>query len=183
MVLRPGRWQTPGRRGDDREGGRAVRSVFRRIPRGRRPAVAAPDRGALRERGVRRRDGEGLHNQVTTTGSNMRARRILIAAACVFGAASLSAQTPFHAVTRQVNQRLVKVFGSGGFRGLAAYGTGIVVSPDGYVLTVASHLLETPELKIHLFDGRRCSARLVVTEPELDAALLKIDKVEGLPYF
>src|SRR5207237_8650793 len=88
-----------------------------------------------------------------------------------------------HGVGRRVNQRLVKLFGSGGFRGLAAYGTGIVVSPDGYVLTVAGHLLDTPELRVHLYDGRRATARVVVVEPELDAALLKIDKVDGLPYF
>src|SRR5438874_1325344 len=101
----------------------------------------------------------------------MRARWIFCMAAGGLAATTLSAQTPFHAVSRQVNQRLVKVFGSGGFRGLAAYGTGIVVSPDGYVLTVAGHLLDTPELKIHLHDGRRATAKVVVVEPELDAAL------------
>jgi S1-C subfamily serine protease len=113
----------------------------------------------------------------------MRARCILIATAGALLATTLSAQTPFHAVSKQVNQRLVKVFGSGGFRGLAAYGTGIVISPDGWVLTVAGHLLDTPELKIHLHDGRRAIARVAVVEPGLDAALLKIDKVDGLPYF
>jgi serine protease Do len=101
----------------------------------------------------------------------------------LFTAAPLPAQAPYHAVSRQVNQRLVKIFGSGGFRGLAAYGTGIIVSPDGYVLTVASHLLDTPDLRVHLPDGRRCQAKLVVVEPALDAALIKIDKVEGLSYF
>ena len=111
-------------------------------------------------------------------------RRIFaVTIASVFTAAPLAAQTPFHDVSRQVNQKLVKVFGSGGFRGLVAYGTGVVVSPDGYVLTAASHLLDTPDLRVHLSDGRRCQAKVVVIEPELDAALIKIDNADNLPCF
>jgi serine protease Do len=97
--------------------------------------------------------------------------------------APVAAQTTFHDIGKQVNPKLVKVFGSGGFRGLVAYGTGIVVSPDGYVLTIASHLLDTPDLRVHLYDGRRCHAKVVVIEPELDAALIKIDMVDDLPFF
>ena len=93
------------------------------------------------------------------------------------------AQTPFHEVGRQVNQKLVKVYGSGGFRGLVDYGTGIVISADGYVLTSANHLLDTQELRCHIYDGRRCPAKVIVIEPELDAAIIKIDKVEDLPHF
>lgn len=87
------------------------------------------------------------------------------------------------AVVEQVNRKLVKLYGSGGFRGLNSYGTGVVVSPDGYVLTAASPLLDTAELRVHLSDGRRYLAKVVVTELELDAALLKIENVEDLPYF
>src|SRR6476661_1483792 len=115
--------------------------------------------------------------------STMYPRTILAAIVGASVVATLSAQTPFHDASKQVNQRLVKIYGSGGFRGLAAYGTGIVISPDGYVLTVAGHLLDTPELKIHLHDGRRATAKVVVVEPGLDAALLKIDKAENLPCF
>jgi serine protease Do len=86
-------------------------------------------------------------------------------------------------VTEAVNRKMVKLFTPGGFRGLNSYGSGIVVSPDGFVLTVASPLLDTPELLIHLADGRRLPAKLIVSEPVLDAALLKIDKVEDLPFF
>jgi serine protease Do len=87
------------------------------------------------------------------------------------------------AMAERVSQKVVKLYGSGGFQGLPAYGSGILVSPDGHVLTVANHLLLTPELRVHLYDGRRLPARVLVIEPELDAALLKIDKVEGLPFF
>jgi serine protease Do len=83
----------------------------------------------------------------------------------------------------RVNQKMVKLFGTGGYRGLNAYGSGVLVSSDGYVLTVASPMLDTPDLLVHLWDGRRLHARVVVAEPELDAALVKIDKVEDLPFF
>ena len=86
-------------------------------------------------------------------------------------------------VAEQVNQRMVKLFGIGGYKGITAYGTGIVVSSDGYVLTAASPMLDTADLLIHLADGRRVRGKVVVTEPELDAALVKIDKVDDLPFF
>jgi serine protease Do len=88
-------------------------------------------------------------------------------------------------VAYAVNKKLVKLFGSGGFKGLEAYGTGLLVSPQGHILTVASHLLDTSDLRIHLSDGRRFQAKVVVIEPVLDAALLKIDeeKLDDLPYF
>src|SRR5262249_54856139 len=53
-------------------------------------------------------------------------------------------------------------------------------------------LLDTSDLVVHLYDGRRLKAEIMVVEQELDAAILKI-KVEGkkpgeptgldLPYF
>jgi S1-C subfamily serine protease len=99
----------------------------------------------------------------------------------------LGAQPPqpsgLASVADQVNRKMVKLYGSGGFSGLNSYGTGVLVSADGYVLTVASPLLDTAELLVHLWDGRRLRAKVVVAEPELDAALVKIEKAEDLPYF
>lgn len=86
-------------------------------------------------------------------------------------------------VCREVNSKLCKLYGSGGYKGIASYGTGVIVSPDGYVLTVASQMLDTPDLRVHLADGRRYRGKVVVTEPNLDVALIKIDKVKDLPYF
>lgn len=97
--------------------------------------------------------------------------------------APASADESLAKVASEVNKRLVKVFGSGGFRTLVDYGTGILVSPDGHVLTVANHLLDTPDLRVYLADGRRMKAKLLATEPQLDVALLQIEKVSGLPYY
>jgi serine protease Do len=89
------------------------------------------------------------------------------------------AADPLAGVVEKANKKLVKIFGAGGFSRLNNYGTGIVITKDGYVLTVASQLLDTADLVVHLYDGTRLRAKVVVTEPELDAALLKIQE-DGL---
>jgi serine protease Do len=87
-------------------------------------------------------------------------------------------------VSDEVNKKVVKLFGSGGYQGLASYGSGILVSPDGYILTVSSQMLNTPELRVHLWDGTRLHAKIIAAEPELDLTLLKItEKVDELAYF
>lgn len=111
-------------------------------------------------------------------------RRILFAALAAFALIGpVSADESTAKVTADVNKKMVKLFGSGGFRTLVDYGTGIVVSPEGHVLTVFNHLLDTPDLRVHMADGRRLNAKFLVAEPQLDVALLKIENVSGLPYF
>lgn len=99
------------------------------------------------------------------------------------GVVAVPAQSPFPDVARKVNPKVIKIYGAGGLRGLAAYGSAVVISPDGYALTASGHLLDAGELRVHLYDGRKAVARVVVVEPELDLALLKIEKVDDLPYF
>jgi serine protease Do len=110
----------------------------------------------------------------------------LTAGALLADAAAARCQHSFTDVARRVNPKLVKLFGAGGFKGLPAYGTGILVSPQGHILTVNNHLLtSTSDLKIHLSDGRSFLVRVLSREPELDLALLKIDddSLKDLPYF
>ena len=90
-------------------------------------------------------------------------------------------------VAEQINHKVVKLFGSGGIKGLPSYGTGIIISPDGYILTVYSHMLDTQDLRVHLWDGTRYHGEVIATEPELDVALVKIgtakDPVQDLEYY
>ncbi|MBK9115674.1 MAG: trypsin-like peptidase domain-containing protein [Betaproteobacteria bacterium] len=59
-------------------------------------------------------------------------------------------------------------------------GSGVIVSPEGYVLT-NHHVIEgADDIQLVLSDGRRISARVRGTDPESDLAVLKAD-VEGLP--
>jgi len=78
--------------------------------------------------------------------------------------------------------KIVKIYGAGGFRGLESYQTGILISPNGHVLTVYSHVLDTASISAVLADGRRFDARLLGADPRLETAVLKIDTA-GLPCF
>jgi serine protease Do len=81
----------------------------------------------------------------------------------------------FAKVADEVNLKLVKLFGTGGFRGLASYGTGVLVSRDGKILTINSHILDTRDLRVHMPDGTRYHGKVIAREPELDVALVQID--------
>jgi serine protease Do len=79
--------------------------------------------------------------------------------------------------------RMVKIYGSGGLRGLEAYQSGFLISADGHVLTAWSYVLDAEEyITVVLDDGSRHGAKLVNHDPRLEVALLKIDAT-GLPYF
>src|SRR5262245_50782267 len=111
-------------------------------------------------------------------------RLVAVAAGLLLAAALVPAQQPFGKVTTEVNRKMVKLFGSGGFKGLPSYGTGIVVSPKGHILTCNNHILATPDLRVHTHDGRFFRAKVLVKEPELDVALCQIDtEVDNLPYY
>jgi Trypsin-like serine proteases, typically periplasmic, contain C-terminal PDZ domain len=83
---------------------------------------------------------------------------------------------------QQVQSRMVKLYGAGGLRNLAGYGTGFVVSPDGHIVTVWSHLLDADTVAVVLHDGRRFFGKVIGTDSQKDLAVVKID-ADGLPYF
>jgi len=102
----------------------------------------------------------------------------------LLAATAVHAQQSFTPVAGDVNKRMVKLFGAGGFKGLPSYGTGFLVSPNGFIVTVNNHILTTSDLRVHLYDGRFYHAKVVAKEPELDLALVKIDApLDNLPHF
>ncbi len=98
------------------------------------------------------------------------------------GPAAPSAASSLPDVIEQAQAKVVKIYGAGGFQGLQAYQTGIVVSPEGHVLTVLSHVLDTSYITVVGYDGRRFNAQLLGADPWLEIALLKIDATD-LPHF
>lgn len=82
----------------------------------------------------------------------------------------------------EVQPKVVKLFGAGGLRNLAAYGTGLSVSPEGHIVTVWSHLLDNDVVTVVLWDGRRFYGKLVGADSAHDVAVIKIE-AEGLPHF
>ena len=67
-------------------------------------------------------------------------------------------------------------------RALVGTGSGVIVSPDGYVLT-NNHVIENAtKLEVTTNDNKRYQATLVATDPATDIAVLKIDTDKPLPY-
>ena len=59
-------------------------------------------------------------------------------------------------------------------------GSGVIVSPEGYILT-NNHVVEgADQIEIVLHDGRRTQAQVIGTDPDTDLAVLKI-KLDRLP--
>jgi serine protease DegQ len=59
-------------------------------------------------------------------------------------------------------------------------GSGVIVSPSGYILT-NNHVIEgADEIEVTLNDMRRAKAKVIGTDPETDLALLKVD-LDKLP--
>ena len=59
-------------------------------------------------------------------------------------------------------------------------GSGVIVSPDGYVLTNNHVIKDATEIRVALADGRQFPGKVVGSDAKTDVALLKI-KAEGLP--
>jgi Do/DeqQ family serine protease len=59
-------------------------------------------------------------------------------------------------------------------------GSGVIVSPSGYILT-NNHVVESADdIEVVLNDGRQAKAKIIGTDPDSDLALLKID-LDRLP--
>src|SRR5512142_267945 len=65
---------------------------------------------------------------------------------------------------------------------VTSLGSGVIVSPDGYVLT-NNHVVERgARFRVGLLDGRELIAKVVGTDPSSDLAVLKLETKDRLPY-
>jgi serine protease DegQ len=71
-------------------------------------------------------------------------------------------------------------FGERGQEPQGGMGSGVIVSPNGYILT-NNHVVEgSDEIEVTLNDTRRAKAKVIGTDPDSDLAILKID-IDKLP--
>lgn len=119
--------------------------------------------------------------------SCLTAARCLLA--CVFASVALAASSYATAASlydtiRDAQRKVVKIYGAGGVSGLEAYQTGILISPEGHVLTVQSYVLDTDDLAVILDDGRKFKAKVLGADPVRELAVVKLPlEDEALPYF
>ena len=78
--------------------------------------------------------------------------------------------------------KIVKLYGVGGIQDMKGYQTGILISPEGHILTAYSYVLDADPVSAVLADGRRFDAKLLGADPRLEIAVLKIEAA-GLPCF
>lgn len=62
-----------------------------------------------------------------------------------------------------------------------SWGSGIVVSSDGYILTNTHVIDEGERATVQLYDGSTCAAKLVAADSQSDVAILKIEKTGLTP--
>ena len=63
----------------------------------------------------------------------------------------------------------------------SSLGSGVIVSPEGYILT-NHHVVEAADqIEVALADGRKSKAHVIGSDPETDLAVIKIDLPDELP--
>lgn len=103
---------------------------------------------------------------------------------------TIAAEKTVHAVVHVKNKSISRqpvnmmdlFFGGGSPREMIGTGSGVIISPDGYIIT-NNHVIENAnQLEVTLNNNKTYVAKLVGTDPKTDIALVKIDADETLPF-
>jgi serine protease Do len=107
---------------------------------------------------------------------------LLMVAGLLWGTGPANGQA-LNEVFRKVNSSVVVVRGrgrdvtGGGQVGFSETGSGVLVSPDGLVMT-AAHVVQTmDEVSVEFLGGETVRAQVVASEPAADLSLLKLEHV------
>ena len=122
-------------------------------------------------------DGSG---RSSSTGLNLAAKKAMPAVVNIF--TSTLIKTPANPFMEDPRFRFF--FGDPGDeepQNSSSLGSGVIVSPDGYILT-NHHVVETADqIEVALADGRKAKAHVIGSDPETDVAVIKIELPGNLP--
>lgn len=101
-----------------------------------------------------------------------------------------AAEKTVHAVVHVKNMTVSKqptnIFeyfqGGGQPRAVVGSGSGVIISPDGYIVTNNHVIANSTNLEITLNNNKTYTAKLIGTDPNTDIALVKIDSDEDFPF-
>ncbi len=79
------------------------------------------------------------------------------------------------AVISTSQEKVVKLYGAGGVRGLESYQSGIIIDNSGHIVTSWSTVLDVNKVRVVTFDGRRLDATVVGMDPQNELAVLKVE--------
>ncbi|NGX83814.1 trypsin-like peptidase domain-containing protein [Aequorivita sp. KMM 9714] len=85
-------------------------------------------------------------------------------------------------VSRQPTNIFEFFQGGGQPRAMVGSGSGVIISPDGYIITNNHVIANASNLEVTLNNNKVYKAKLIGTDPSTDIALLKIDDEEELPF-
>lgn len=101
-----------------------------------------------------------------------------------------AAEKTVHAVVHVKNTTISKqsinleeyIFGGGKPRTMIGSGSGVIISPDGYIVTNNHVITNSTQLEVTLNNNKTYEAELIGTDPNTDIALIKIEANKDLPF-
>ena len=126
----------------------------------------------------RQKQARSLHRKTRVTGmirhhANCSLRLFLTIGIVILIGLPLTVRADIRTTIDRGQSVVVKLFGAG-VGTLDSYGSGVLVSADGHVVTVWNHLVNTGFLTAVTADGRRFSVDVLGTNADLDLAVMKL---------
>jgi len=85
-------------------------------------------------------------------------------------------------VSRQPTNIMEYFQGGGQPRAIVGSGSGVIISPDGYIVTNNHVIANATNLEVTLNNNKTYTAKLIGTDPNTDIALVKIEGEEKFPF-
>ncbi|MFC7358590.1 S1C family serine protease [Jejudonia soesokkakensis] len=85
-------------------------------------------------------------------------------------------------ISTQPSNIMEYFYGGGQPRAMVGAGSGVIISPDGYIITNNHVIANASDLEVALNNNQIYKAELIGADPTTDIALIKVDANEELPF-